>query len=91
MSSPNQVADKVLQGSVLAKLFAFSIALAVVPLASYFLSQKYVWGGNSTASALTAVFAANLVLVAYITVSIQEESKARATTTTAAGETRKTQ
>jgi hypothetical protein len=44
---------------------------------------------NTTASALTAVFAANLVLVAYIIVSVQEESKARATTTTV--ETKKTQ
>ena len=91
------------------KLFAFSISLAVVPIASYFLSLEYVWAGKSyrlfepgfpeltlvsagdtTASALTAVFMANLVLVAYIITSVQEESKARAATTTA-GEMKKTQ
>jgi hypothetical protein len=47
--------------------------------------------GDKTASALTAVFAANLVLAAYIVVSVQEESKARAATTTTVGETKKTQ
>jgi len=90
MSGPNQVADKGLQGGALFKLFAFSISLAVVPIASYFLSQKYVWAGDTTASALTAVFTANFILVAYIIVSVQEESKARATTTTATDETKKT-
>jgi hypothetical protein len=48
------------------------------------------FSGDTTASALTAVFAANLVLVAYVIVSVQEESKARATMTTT-GETKKTQ
>lgn len=33
--------------SALAKLLAFSIALGVVPLSSYFLSQKYLWNGSS--------------------------------------------
>jgi len=47
-----------------------------------------VLSGDTTASALTAVFAANLILVAYIIVSVQEESKAKAITTTT--ETRKT-
>ena len=49
------------------------------------------FSGDATASALTAVFAANLVLIAYVIVSVQEESKARATTTTTPGETKKTQ
>ncbi|KAF9646766.1 hypothetical protein BDM02DRAFT_3188534 [Thelephora ganbajun] len=91
MSGPNQVADKELQGGTLAKLFTFSISLAVVPIASYFLTQKYVWAGDTTASALTAVFLANVVLGAYIIVSVREENKARATTTTTTGETKKTQ
>ena len=128
MSSPNQVADKVLQGqaissrikrirellifigrSALVKLFTFSISLAVVPIGSYFLSLKYIWvgtsclferftrvltlvlSGDTTAAALVAVFMANLVLVAYIIVSVQEESKARTGTVTAPDETKKTQ
>ena len=47
--------------------------------------------GDTTASALTAVFTANVVLVAYIVVSVQEEGKARATATATTGETKKTQ
>lgn len=46
--------------------------------------------GNTTAAALVAVFMANLVLVAYIIVSVQEESKARTVEVTAPGETKKT-
>jgi len=47
--------------------------------------------GDATASALTAVFTANVVLAAYIFVSVQEENKARVATTTTADETKKTQ
>ena len=32
--------------SALAKLTVFSLALGIVPLGSYFLSQKYLWGGE---------------------------------------------
>jgi len=49
----------------------------------------YLFPGDTTASALTAVFTANLILVAYIIVSVQEESKAKAITITAE-ETKKT-
>lgn len=31
---------------VLAKLIAFSVSLAVVPITSYFVSEKYVWNGT---------------------------------------------
>lgn len=31
---------------VLAKLLIFSFSLAVVPLSSYFLSEKYIWNGT---------------------------------------------
>ena len=50
-----------------------------------------IFTGDATASALTAVFIANIVLVAYIFVSVQEENKARVATTTTAEETKKTQ
>jgi len=32
---------------ILVKLIAFSVSLAIVPLASYFASLKYVWNGES--------------------------------------------
>lgn len=66
------------QGGVLFKLVLFSIALAVAPLSSYFLSLNYVWEGNSTYAAITAIVAANAVLVAYIAMSLQEERKLQA-------------
>lgn len=47
--------------------------------------------GDATASALTAVFMANVVLVAYIYISVQEENKARVATTATTDETKKTQ
>lgn len=77
------------------KLVAFSISLAVAPLSTYFLSEKYVWDGthgppfakksehkhvlgNSTYAALSAVLAANLVLVAYIAASVRDDTTAAA-------------
>jgi len=74
-----RIAEKGMQGGVLVKLFIFSISLAVVPISSYFLSEKYLWDGNSTFAALTAAFSANLVLAGYILISMQEENRAIAT------------
>lgn len=34
------------RSGVLAKLLAFSLALAVAPIGSYFLSLNYVWNGT---------------------------------------------
>ncbi|KAF8974192.1 hypothetical protein BDZ97DRAFT_1911403 [Flammula alnicola] len=66
-------ADTAAAGGVLFKLIIFSISLGVVPLASYFLSLNYLWDQNSTFAAITAVVAANIVLVAYIVVSVLED------------------
>ncbi|OBZ76914.1 Vacuolar ATPase assembly integral membrane protein vma-21 [Grifola frondosa] len=63
------------EGGVLIKLILFSLTLAIAPLSSYFLSRDYVWNGNSTYAAITAIVAANAVLVAYIATSLMEESK----------------
>ncbi|KDR83865.1 hypothetical protein GALMADRAFT_86504 [Galerina marginata CBS 339.88] len=62
-------------GGVLFKLIVFSVSLGVIPLASYFLSLDYLWHGNSTFAAITAVVAANVVLVAYIISSVLEDKK----------------
>jgi len=62
-------------GGALAKLVTFSLVLAVAPISSYFLSEKYVWGGNSTYAAITAIVAANAVLIAYIIVSVREDKQ----------------
>ncbi|KAA1466219.1 hypothetical protein DENSPDRAFT_830988 [Dentipellis sp. KUC8613] len=58
---------------VLIKLIIFSLSLGILPLGSYFVSEKYLWNGNSIYSAITAIVAANLVLVSYIVLSLMED------------------
>ncbi|KAI9507724.1 hypothetical protein F5148DRAFT_83009 [Russula earlei] len=60
-------------GGVLFKLVIFSLSLGIVPISSYFASEKYIWNGNSTFAAITAVVAANAVLVAYIVTSLRDD------------------
>ncbi|KAG7449253.1 uncharacterized protein BT62DRAFT_1002840 [Guyanagaster necrorhizus] len=61
--------------STLAQLVLFSLSLGILPISSYFFSLKYVWNGNSTWAAITAVAAANVVLVAYIFASLRDDVK----------------
>ncbi|KAF9469084.1 hypothetical protein BDZ94DRAFT_1304218 [Collybia nuda] len=61
------------EGGILVKLLIFSISLGVVPLSSYFGSLKYIWNGNSTYAAITAVVSANIVLITYIVSSLLED------------------
>ncbi|KAM5534307.1 hypothetical protein V8D89_012035 [Ganoderma adspersum] len=63
------------QGSVLMKLIIFALSLGIVPISSYFLSRDYLWNGNTITAAITAIVAANLVLVAYIVESLREEAR----------------
>jgi len=58
---------------VLLKLIIFSLSLGIVPITSYFVSEKYIWNGNSTFAAITAVLSAHVVLVAYIISSLRED------------------
>ncbi|KAF9482506.1 hypothetical protein BDN70DRAFT_991134 [Pholiota conissans] len=67
--------DTAAAGGVLAKLITFSVSLGVIPIGSYFLSLNYLWDQNSTFAAITAVVAANIVLVTYIIVSILEDKR----------------
>ncbi|KAK7695484.1 hypothetical protein QCA50_000120 [Cerrena zonata] len=78
-------------GGVLAKLLIFSFSLAVVPLTSYFLSEKYIWNGNSTFAAITAIVAANIVLVLYIIISVLEDKSATSQPPSSTTENKKTQ
>ncbi|RDB22877.1 Vacuolar ATPase assembly integral membrane protein VMA21 [Hypsizygus marmoreus] len=59
--------------TTLIKLFIFSVSLGIVPISSYFGSLKYVWNGNATFAAITAVVSANVVLVAYIISSLLDD------------------
>jgi len=65
------------QGGVLLKLIIFSLSLGIVPIASYFASEKYIWDGNSTFAAITAIIAANIVLVTYIISSLRDDRAER--------------
>jgi len=64
---------------VLFKLIVFSLSLGIVPITSYFASEKYIWNGNSTFAAITAVVAANVVLIAYIISSLRDDQAERET------------
>ncbi|KZP07160.1 hypothetical protein FIBSPDRAFT_1050300 [Athelia psychrophila] len=68
-----QVTAQTAHKGVLLKLIIFTVSLAVVPLTSYFGSKKYIWDGNSNYAAITAIVAANIVLIAYIVTSILED------------------
>ncbi|KAJ7047478.1 hypothetical protein C8F04DRAFT_1247123 [Mycena alexandri] len=90
MSAPvaaGKLADDVASTGQLAKLIVFSLSLGIVPITSYFGSMKYLWNGNATYAALTAVVSANLVLVAYIITAVLDDKR----TTSPATESKKTQ
>ncbi|KFY27844.1 hypothetical protein V493_03276 [Pseudogymnoascus sp. VKM F-4281 (FW-2241)] len=58
---------------VIVKLLAFTFAMVVVPIGSYFLTLNLVFDGNSTFAGATAAFMANVVLVGYIVVAMRED------------------
>ncbi|KZT71579.1 hypothetical protein DAEQUDRAFT_724113 [Daedalea quercina L-15889] len=64
------------QSGILIKLLIFAAALAIAPVSSYFLSKDYLWDGNAVLAAITAIVAANIVLVSYVVLSIREERAA---------------
>ncbi|PAV21193.1 VMA21 domain-containing [Pyrrhoderma noxium] len=70
-----KLADNAAQGGTLIKLILFAVSLAVVPLSTYFGTLNNVWKGDSTFAAISAVFAANFVLVAYIVQSVYEDKE----------------
>jgi len=72
-----KVASQAAQKGVLLKLIIFSGSLAFVPITLYFLTEKYVWNGNSNYAAITAIVAANAVLIAYIITSLWEDQSSK--------------
>ncbi|KAL5347102.1 vacuolar ATPase assembly integral membrane protein vma21 [Pseudogymnoascus australis] len=58
---------------VIVKLLAFTFAMVVVPIGSYFLTLNWVFDGNSTYAGATAAIMANVVLVGYIVVAMNED------------------
>ena len=79
--------------ATLVSLVIFSLSLGVAPLATYFGTLQYLWdgqctfticttlkvSGNATFAAISAVVAANIVLVAYIVTSLLEDRQSSPT------------
>ncbi|GHJ87349.1 hypothetical protein NliqN6_3751 [Naganishia liquefaciens] len=68
------MSDDGFQRNVLAKLLVFAVLVAVVPIATYFITIDRLWHGSTTWAAISAVFAANLVLVSYVIVAFREDA-----------------
>ncbi|ROV97621.1 hypothetical protein VSDG_04628 [Cytospora chrysosperma] len=58
---------------VIAKLLAFTFAMIVMPIGSYFATVNTVFKGNSTFAGATAAIMANVVLIAYVIVAMRED------------------
>ncbi|KAI9171989.1 Vacuolar ATPase assembly integral membrane protein vma-21 [Paramyrothecium foliicola] len=58
---------------VIYKLLAFTLAMIVVPIGSYFLTVNTVFKGNSSYAGGLAAVLANVVLVGYIIVAMNED------------------
>ncbi|AET39473.1 Vma21p Ecym_4424 [Eremothecium cymbalariae DBVPG len=62
--------------TVIAKLLFFTIAVAVIPVITFFTVQQYT--DNTLVSGGLAALAANIVLVAYVVMAFMEDSPAPA-------------
>ncbi|KAK0383246.1 hypothetical protein NLU13_9159 [Sarocladium strictum] len=58
---------------VLLKLLAFTFAMIVIPIGSYFLTVHSIFAGNSTYAGALAAVMANVVLIGYIIVAMNED------------------
>ncbi|KAL8343294.1 hypothetical protein RB598_004574 [Gaeumannomyces tritici] len=57
---------------VIVKLLAFTFAMIVVPIGSYFATVNNVFSNSTYAGALAAIMA-NVVLIAYVVVAMNED------------------
>jgi hypothetical protein len=58
---------------VILKLLAATFAMVVVPIGSYFLTVNTVFKGNSTYAGGLAALMANVVLIGYVLVAMNED------------------
>ncbi|KAI2615644.1 hypothetical protein GGR54DRAFT_642121 [Hypoxylon sp. NC1633] len=58
---------------VILKLLAFTFAMVVAPIGSYFLTVNTIFRGNSTYAGALAAIMANVVLVGYVIVAMSED------------------
>jgi len=55
------------------KLLGFTLAMIAGPIGSYFLTLDLVFKGNSTYAGATAAIMANVVLIGYVIVAMNED------------------
>ncbi|KAI1100500.1 hypothetical protein F4804DRAFT_336201 [Jackrogersella minutella] len=58
---------------VILKLLAFTFAMVVMPLGSYFVTVNTIFQGNSTYAGGLAAIVANVVLIGYVIVAMNED------------------
>ncbi|KAK6068702.1 vacuolar ATPase assembly integral membrane protein VMA21 [Seiridium cupressi] len=58
---------------VIVKLLAFTLAMIVVPIGSYFATVNTLFKGNSTYAGALAAIMANVVLIGYVVVAYTED------------------
>ncbi|KAJ4272296.1 vacuolar ATPase assembly integral membrane protein vma21 [Fusarium torreyae] len=58
---------------VIYKLLAFTFAMIVIPIGSYFLTVNTIFSGNSSFAGGLAAIMANVVLIGYIVVAMKED------------------
>ncbi|WVR03586.1 hypothetical protein IAU60_000578 [Kwoniella sp. DSM 27419] len=63
------------QPAVLYKLIIFALLMAVVPIGTYFATLHHFFNGSTTAAAISAIVAANVVLVSYVVVAFREDAQ----------------
>ncbi|KAH8885048.1 hypothetical protein GQ53DRAFT_845651 [Thozetella sp. PMI_491] len=64
--------------SVIVKLLAFTVAMILGPIGSYYLTLDTIFGGNSTYAGAFAAILANVILIAYVIVAMQEDQSEQA-------------
>lgn len=58
---------------VILKLLAFTFAMFIIPIGSYFVTINTIFNGNSTYAGGLAAILANVVLVGYVIVAMNED------------------
>ncbi|KAK3182273.1 vacuolar ATPase assembly integral membrane protein vma21 [Lecanicillium sp. MT-2017a] len=59
---------------VIVKLLGFTFAMIVIPIGSYFLTVNTIFQGNSTWAGGVAALLANVVLLGYVIVAMNEDN-----------------
>lgn len=65
----------VVSGSVIKTLLAFTAAMVVVPIGSYFVTVNTIFRGNTTYAGGFAALMANVVLIGYVLVAWMEDQE----------------